>query len=126
MLGKGYQKTEKSDQAIKAFKKSVTLKKKNYNAQFAMGQIYLSQQKFQSAAGAFNKALKANPKKHRAAYNYAVAVESNDPENYVKNISAWERFIKIAKKNPRARKEMASAEGHLKELKEAKRQADLQ
>ena len=91
-----------------------------------MGQIYLSQKKCQEAAGAFNKARKANPKKHRAAYNYAVAIESNDPDNYVKNISAWERFVKIAKKNPRARKELSSAEGHLKELKEAKRQADLQ
>jgi tetratricopeptide (TPR) repeat protein len=81
MLGKGYQKSSKSTEAIAAFKKSIELKSNNYNSQFAMGQIYLSQQKYKSAASAFKSAMKINSKKYLAAYNYAIAVETNNPDD---------------------------------------------
>ncbi|MGH8015380.1 MAG: tetratricopeptide repeat protein, partial [Candidatus Zixiibacteriota bacterium] len=128
MLGKALQKGEKPNEAIAAFEKSVQLQKKNYNAYFALGQIFLSQGKYLSAANHFDQALKASPTKHLAAYNYAVAVESNEPENYTQNIEAWERFVRLAKNNPKAKAgaELAEAENHLKELKEAKKQKDLQ
>jgi tetratricopeptide (TPR) repeat protein len=128
MLGKSYQKLEKPNEAIGAFEKSVQLQKKNYNAYFALGQIYLSQGKYLNAANYFDQALKASPTKHLAAYNYAVAVESSAPEDYAKNIAAWEKFINLAKNNPKAKAgaELAEAENHLKELNDAKKQSDLQ
>ncbi len=125
MLGKGYHKTSRTSEAISAYKKSVGLKK-NYNAQFALGQIYLSQNKYNKAASQFNAAYKANSKGFRAMYNYAIAVESGDPENYTANIAAWGKFVSAASKNSRAHKELADAKAHIKELKEAKKQADLQ
>jgi len=124
--GKSYQKLEKPTEAIGCFEKSVQLQKKNYNALFALGQVFLSQGKFLNAANYFDQALKASPTKHMAAFNYAVAVESQEPENYVKNIEAWEKFVRLAKTNPKAREQMAEAENHLKELREAKKQKDLQ
>jgi tetratricopeptide (TPR) repeat protein len=128
MLGKSYQKLEKNGEAVAAFEKSVQLQKKNYNACFALGQVYLSQGKYLNAANYFDQALKASPTKHLAAYNYAVAVESNNPEDFAKNIEAWEKFVRLAKNNPKAKagQELAEAENHLKELREALKQKELQ
>ena len=126
MQGKSYQKLEKPAEAIACFEKSVQLKKKNYDALFGLGQVFLSQGKYLNAANYFDQALKANTTKHLAAYNYAIAVESQEPENYVTNIEAWEKFVRLAKSNPKARTELAEAENHLKELREAKKQKDLQ
>ncbi len=126
MLGKGYQKTDKPTNAVAGFKKSIELKSDYYNSHFALGQVYLGQEKFKSAASAFKAALKANPKKYLASYNYAVAVESSNPENYTRSIQVWEDFIKLAKKNPKAKTSVANAQQHVKELMEAAEQADLQ
>ncbi len=77
------------------------------------------------AAAAFKAALKAKPKKYLASYNYAVAVESSNPDNYTRSIQVCEDFIKLAKKNPKAKTSVANAQQHVKELKEAAEQADL-
>ena len=128
MMGKAYQKLDKPTEAIGCFDKSVQLEKKNYNSLFALGQVYLSQGKYMNAANFFDQALKSSPTKHLAAYNYAVAVESQDPEDYAKNIEAWEKFLRLAKNNPKAKatNEIAEAENHVKQLKEAQKQKDLQ
>lgn len=128
MMGKAYQKLDKPSDAIACFDKSVQLEKKNYNSYFALGQVYLSQGKYMNAANYFDRALKSSPTKHLAAYNYAVAVESQDPEDYAKNIEAWEKFLRLAKNNPKARasNEIAEAENHVKQLKEALKQKNLQ
>ncbi len=126
MLGKGYYKTGEKQQAIAAYKKSIE-KKSNYaSAHFALGQIYLSQEKYKSAAKQFNAALKADPKNYRAAYNYAIAVQSQDPEAYDTNIAAWNKFLKVAKKNPKAKKYVSQATETIKQLKDAKEKAALQ
>ena len=125
MLGKGYQKTGNTSQAVITLKESTKIKS-NYNAYSTIGQIYLSEEKYKSAASAFRSALKADPKKYRAAYNYAIAVESNDPENYAVNIKNWETFIKVGKKNPKANKDIAVAKQHVKDLKDAQEKSDLQ
>jgi tetratricopeptide (TPR) repeat protein len=126
MLGKAYQKLDKDKDATAAYKKSISFKKKNDGAYFALGQINLGQGNYSSAANYFDQALKANPKNYRAAYNHAISVESSDPENYSTNIGVWEKFVKLAKKNPMAHKELAQAENHLKELREAHKQKELQ
>ncbi len=127
MLGKAFQKKGKKSEAITSYKKSVSLKKKNFSAQFALGQIYLGQGKYAKAASSFKAAQKSTKKKkYKAAYNYAIAVESQDPEAYGSNIVAWENYIKVAKNNAKAKREVTEARAHLKELREAKEQADLQ
>ncbi len=126
LIGKGYKEQGDNAKAIAAYKTSIELKEKNDNAHFALGQIYLSQENYSTAAGEFHRALNLDPKSWRAAYNYAVAKETGDPENYKDNIAAWEQFIKVAKKNPQANKDLNVAEAHVKELKDALEQAQLQ
>ena len=41
-------------------------------------------------------------------------------------ITNWEEFVRVAKKNPKAKDQLAVAEGHIKELKERKKALDLQ
>ena len=126
MLGRGYNGTGDNTKAIAAYKKSIELDASYYNAHSALGQIYLSQQKFDLAATEFEKSMKLDPSNSKAAYNFAIAVESDDPENYEKNIEVWEKYISIARKNPQAKRELAVAEAHVKELKDAHQQAGLQ
>ena len=126
MLGKAYQLKDNNTEAINALKQSINLKSDYYSAHSTIGQIYLSQEKYSSAAGAFKAAMDADPKNYRAAYNYAVAVESSNPENYSSNINNWEKFIKIAKSNPKAKRDLTVAQQHVKELKDALEKANLQ
>ncbi len=126
MLGKAYENTGNTDQALAALKKSAELNDKYDNAHSAMGAIYLSQEKYRSAAGAFKSAMQADPANYRAAFNYAVAVESSDPESYDTNIANWETFIRVGSKNPKAKSDVAVAKEHVKELKAAKEKANLQ
>ncbi len=125
MLGKGYQNQEKTNEAVSAFKKSLELQD-SYKAHSALGGIYLGQEKFVSAAGEYKAALKANPSGHRAAYNYAIAIQSQNPDDYDANIKAWEDYVRLAKNNPRAKRQVTEAQQVIKDLKEAKEQAELQ
>lgn len=125
MVGKAYQKTDRDTQAIAAMKKSIDAEN-NYNAQFALGQIYMSQEKYQSAAGAFKAALHADKSKYLASYNYASAMEFSNPEAYSDNIANWEAFVRLAKNNPKARTQVNQAQEHIKELREALRAIELQ
>lgn len=126
ILGKGYQKTDKASKAIPALKKSIELKSKNYNAQWVLGSIYLSQGKYQSAAASFKAALKAKPTAYLASYNYAIAVHNGDSEDYATIIKVWEDFIKMAKKNPKAKSRVAEAQQIVKDSKVAQEKAALQ
>lgn len=125
MLGKSYQRENKDADAIKALNMSNT-KKNNYNAHSALGSIYLGQEKYTKAAAAFQSALKANPKKYRAAYNYAVAIENASPDDYSSHIKNWENFVRIAKNNPKAKNDISIAQQHIKDLKDAQENAQLQ
>lgn len=125
MVGKAYQKTSRDAQAIESMKKSIAAEN-NYNAQFALGQIYMSQEKYQSAAGAFKAALNADKSKYLASYNYASAMEFSNPEAYSDNIANWEAFVRLAKNNPKARTQVNQAQEHIKELREALRAVELQ
>ena len=126
MVGKGYQKIDQPTKAIPALKKSIEFKSDYYNAHSALGSIYLSQGKYQSAASTYKAALKAKPTAYLASYNYAVSVESADSEDYAANIKVWESFIKMAKKNPKAKSKVAEAQQHVTELKDALEKSNLQ
>ena len=60
--------------------------------------------------------MNAEPGKYQAAQNYAVAMESADSDAIDANIGHWNAFIKLAKKNPRAKNDVAIAEQHVKDL----------
>jgi tetratricopeptide (TPR) repeat protein len=126
MVGKGYQKIDQPAKAIPALKKSIEFKPDYYNAHSSLGSIYLSQGKYENAASSFKDAMKANPTAYLASYNYAVSVESADSEDYAANINVWESFIKMAKKNPKAKSKVAEAQQHVTELKDALEKSNLQ
>lgn len=126
MVGKAYQKTDQATKAVSALKKSIGFKAGYYNAHSALGSIYLGQAKYKSAASSFKSALKAKPTAYLASYNYAIAVENGDSEDYATNIKVWESFIKMAKKNPKAKTRVSEAQTHVKELKDALEKANLQ
>ncbi len=69
--------------------------------------------------------MKINSKKYLAAYNYAIAVETDNPDDISTNIAAWDGFVRIAKSNPKAKTQLAEAQNHIKELKELKEHQDL-
>lgn len=121
MLGKALKKEGQTNDAVAALKQSVAKKSDYYNAHFALGQIYQSQEKFNLAAKSFQAALKANPKKYKASYNYAVAVESSNPDDIDGAINVWSSFVSLAKKYPKAKNDLAVAQQHLDDLKERKR-----
>ncbi len=124
MLGKAQKKEGNESAAITALKKSVSLKS-NYNALSSLGSIYLGQGKFRSAATQFKAAMKASPKRGaRAAYNYAIAMEQADSEDYAANIANWQNFVKLAKNNPKERDNVAIAKSHIDELEAAKAHQD--
>ncbi|MDX9858216.1 MAG: tetratricopeptide repeat protein [candidate division Zixibacteria bacterium] len=124
MVGRSYDKLGQDAKAVEALNKSIQLED-NYSAHFALGQIYMGQEKYTQAGAAFKKALAADGKKYLAAYNYASAMEFADPENYDRNITNWESFIRLAKNNPKAKSEVAQAEAHVKELRDALEHAKL-
>lgn len=126
MLGKSHQKTDNTSAAITALNKSISMNSDNYNSYSTLGQIYLSQEKYSQAAGSFQNAMNANPKNYRAAYNFAVAKESASPESYSDNIKHWEAFIRVAKNNPKAKRDVEIAQKHVEELRDAAEQAGLQ
>jgi protein O-GlcNAc transferase len=125
ILGKGYEKQNKMQDAMDAFNKSIELED-NYKARSTLGQIYLNQQKYPKAAEQFKAALKVEPTAWRAAYNYAIAIQSHNPEDYDTNLKAWEDFVKLAKNIPKAKNQVDEAQRVIKDLKAAKEKAELQ
>jgi tetratricopeptide (TPR) repeat protein len=123
ILGKGYQKTDRANDAITALNKSLELDGKGATASqawFAIGDINLNRQKYPEAAAAFKSALRLNSKLVRASYNFAVAMESFAPDSMSQNIANWEQYVRQAKGNPKEKNNVDIASGHIKELREKK------
>lgn len=120
MLGKAQEKQEMTKEAIAAYEQSIAAREQNYQAHFALGNIYLQQQNYAKAAEQFKAALEDDPKAFRAAYNYAVSMESANGDNVDANIANWEEFIRIGKNHPKAKQDVAIAQQHVAELKALK------
>lgn len=120
LCGMAHKKKKNYNKAASSFKKAIDINPRHFESLYNLGNVYLTQERFSSAGDNFEKALKIKSKHYRCAYNLAVAIESNDPEDLAGSIAAWEKFIQIARKNPKARKLLKTSQGHLKELKEAK------
>lgn len=126
MLGKSQQKQGNLTAAIASLNAS-NQEKKNYNAHFLLGTIYLNQEKYSKAATEFKAAEKLDSgKAYKAAFNYAVAMENQDPEALDANIANWERFVQLGKKSPKANADVSSAQDHIKELRDKKEHVGLQ
>lgn len=124
MLGKAYDKSDQESKAIEAYQQSIQ-QENNYAAQFALGSIYMAQEKYNQAASAFKSALAVDKDRFRASYNYASAREFANPDNYDENIKNWEAFVRLAKGNPKAKTMVSQAEEHIGQLKEAKKVSEL-
>lgn len=118
--GRSYSRAGDDAKAVAMLREAIKLEPDYYNAHFALGQIFLGQEKYSSAAASFKSALKASPGKAKAAYNYAVAVESENQDNIDANVSNWEAYIRLAKKDPKEKSNLAIAEQHVSDLKERK------
>lgn len=117
--GLALEKLKRDDEAISSYRKSLELDPKGYEPLSALGKLYLSRQNYAEAAASFKAAYEANTTKFRAYYNYCSAVETMNPSDFAGNIANWEQFVKIARNNPKAAKEVAQAQAHVKELSDA-------
>lgn len=115
-----YKKKKNNNKAVGYFNKAIDLDAGSFESHYNLANIYLGQQRYSQAINHFEKALDLKSKHYLSAYNLAIAIESNDPEAYDKNIAAWEKFLTIARKNPKASKYVESTEKHILELKDAK------
>jgi superkiller protein 3 len=123
LLGKGYQKLKKYPEAIEALNKSIELKGDYFNSYSTLGQIYQSQEKHRQAYQMFQQAVKVKPDNYRAHYNLAISYETvyqDDKDKIDQVIAYWEKFLKVAKTNPKAKELIPSTQSHIEDLRELK------
>ncbi len=63
----------KNDEAIKALQKAVTLKPRDANAYFTLGNIYSELERYEKAIESYKKAVKIKPTFAEARYHLGVA-----------------------------------------------------
>ncbi|MCP4704415.1 MAG: tetratricopeptide repeat protein [candidate division Zixibacteria bacterium] len=120
LAGKAQQKLKKYPEAIASYKKSIGLKKDYFNSFNSLGQIYQAQEKFTSAFTNFKKAVQVKPDNYRAIYNMAISFESGNQDDVDNVIKYWNQFLKVARKNPKAKSMIPGIEEHLKDLNDLK------
>ncbi|RKX21021.1 MAG: hypothetical protein DRP51_04865 [Candidatus Zixiibacteriota bacterium] len=126
LMGKGYQKLKKFNDAIANYKKSISLNPEYYNSHNSLGQVYQAQEKFDKAYQSFKKAGQLKPGKYLAFYNMAWSYQmmNTDAEGNISNvdkvISHWNQFLKSAKNNPKAKRYIENVESTINDLKEYK------
>ncbi|MCK5126481.1 MAG: tetratricopeptide repeat protein [candidate division Zixibacteria bacterium] len=120
LLGAAHGKKKSYNKAIESYKKALAVKANHFESLRNMGKIYSKKENFSKAVSYYKKALKAKPKDYKTAYNLAISVQSIDPEDYDACIAQWQKFLKLARKVPKAKKYIASTEELIKSLKEAK------
>lgn len=127
LLGKANQKLKKWDLATANYTKATELNPEYFNAYNSLGQVYLSQEKYQQAFNMFKKAVDLKPSNFRALYNMAISyhtLSSDDDTGDINNIDNvivyWDKFLKVARKNPKASSLVPTAESTLKDLRDLK------
>ena len=119
-MGAAYKKKKEATKAIESYKKAIAVKANHFESLRNLGNIYRSKEQFTKAIDYYQRALKIKPKDYKTAYNRAVAIQSNDPEGYDAAITAWEEFLKVGQKSPKARKQVENAKNIIKQLIEAR------
>jgi tetratricopeptide (TPR) repeat protein len=120
LLGKGYQSLKKYPEAIAAFDKSIELNKDNFFAYSALGKIYQAQENYGEAVKMFEQATRVKPDNYLATRDLAISFEQINQDKTDQVIAYWNKFIKSAKNNPRAKNLVQEAEAHIKDLEAAK------
>ncbi|MBK7141104.1 MAG: tetratricopeptide repeat protein [bacterium] len=119
-LGKAYEREKNTKSAMNAYEQSLALKADNAQAHFAIGNLHLQAEKYALAAEQFKSALQDDPKNYKAAYNYAFATETLNPDSIDVHLTNWQEYIRLAKNQPKAQDDVAIATQHVKELQAAK------
>lgn len=124
LLGAALEKKKQTNDAVAAYKNALKAKPDHFESLRNLGKIYAKKENYTLAIDYYKQAMKVKPKDYKTAYNLAIAVQSKDPEDYDTIIAQWDKFVKLARKIPKAKKYMANAENLLKQLREAKAVAD--
>jgi tetratricopeptide (TPR) repeat protein len=125
LLAAAYKKTENHNKAVENYKAAINLQSNHFESIRNLANLYRERELFSEAITYYKRALKLKPKDYKTAYNLAVAVQSNDPEDFATAIASWEEFLKVGRKNPKARKMVGNAEQIIKQLKEAKEAKEM-
>ncbi|UCD16293.1 MAG: hypothetical protein JSV44_07430, partial [Candidatus Zixiibacteriota bacterium] len=125
-LGRGYQKLKKLPEAIAALSKSTELKNDYFNSFNSLGQIYQAQENYMKAYQMFRTAIRIKPDNYLAHRNLAISFEhmnlsaQGNIDDIDQVIANWNKFLKVAKNNPRAKRLISETEEHIKDLQELK------
>ena len=71
----------------------------------------------------YKKAVALKPDNYRAHYNLAISYETeyqDDPEKIDQVIAYWNKFLKVAKGNPKAKSLVDGIQSHVTDLKDLK------
>ncbi|SYZ73221.1 exported hypothetical protein [Candidatus Zixiibacteriota bacterium] len=120
LLGKGYQSLKKYPEAIAAYNKAIELNKDNFFAYSAIGKIYQVQENYAGAVKMFEEATRIKPDNYLAARDLAISFEQINQDKTDQVVAYWNKFIKAARNNPRAKNLVQEAEAHVKDLQAAK------
>jgi tetratricopeptide (TPR) repeat protein len=126
LLGKGYQKIKKLPEAVANYKKSIELKGDYFNAHNSLGQVYQNQERYNQAFNTYKTAVSLKPDNYRAIYNMAISYQwmsqrdDGNFDNLDKVIGYWNQFLKVARKNPKAKSLIPGIEETVKGLEELK------
>ncbi|MEE9442943.1 MAG: tetratricopeptide repeat protein [candidate division Zixibacteria bacterium] len=125
LLAAAYKKAKNYNKAVENYKAAINLRSNHFESIRNLANLYRERERFSEAITYYKRAIKLKPKDYKTAYNLAVAVQSNDPEDYATAITSWNEFLKVGRKNPKARKQVANAEQLIKQLKEAKEAQEM-
>jgi cytochrome c-type biogenesis protein CcmH/NrfG len=98
-LGNAYYDTNRPENAIVAYNKSLALDASNANVWTDLGTMYRRAGQYQKAIESYNSALKINPTHKNALFNKGI-VYLHDLNDKAKGIATWEELLKT---NPSAR-----------------------
>lgn len=125
LLAAAYKKTNNINKAVENYKAAINLRSNHFESIRNLANLYRERERFSEAITYYQRAMKLKPKDYKTAYNMAVAVQSNDPEDFATAIAAWDEFLKVGRKNPKARKQVTNAEQLVKQLKEAQEAKEM-
>lgn len=92
-LGNAYYDTNRPENAIIAYNKSLTLDASNANVWTDLGTMYRRTGQYQKAIESYNSALKINPTHQNALFNKGI-VYLHDLQDKAKGIATWEELLK--------------------------------
>ncbi|MDD4050812.1 MAG: tetratricopeptide repeat protein [candidate division Zixibacteria bacterium] len=119
LMGMASKKKKNDAKAMEYFKTAINRNPDDFESVYNLGNIYLGKADWSNARTQYEKGMQLKSKDYRCANNLALVIEQGNPGKTAMAIEAWEKFLTVAKKNPKAAELVSKAEEHLKQLKEA-------